>query len=164
MTAAVSPVSVLGRHFWYSARQMKSAILRWLVLALAVWAAATIVPGIHYDNWQSILIAALVLGVLNAFVKPVLRILSLPVIFLTLGFFLLVINALVLLLTAWLVRGFHVSGFWPAVGGSVVISIVSFFLGSPERRGGPIVVERVETVYATPGRRPPPGKGPIIDV
>jgi putative membrane protein len=142
---------------------MKSALVRWFVLALAVWAAAAIVPGIHYDNSQSLLIAALVLGVLNTFVKPALGILSLPFVVLTLGLFLLVINALVLLLTAWLVSGFHVAGFWSAVGGSLVISIVSFFLGSPERRDGAIVVTRVSTVSPIP-RRPPPGKGPIIDV
>lgn len=143
--------------------QMKPAILRWIVLALAVWVAATIVPGISYDNWQSLLIAALVLGILNAFVKPALKLLSLPFIVVTLGLFLLVVNALVLLLAAWLVSGFHVAGFWSAVGGSLVVSIVSFFLGSPDRRSAQIVVDRVETVSAIP-RSPPPGKGPVIDV
>lgn len=142
---------------------MKPAILRWLVLALAVWAAAGLVPGIDYANWQSLLIAALVLGILNAFVKPVLNFLSLPFIVVTLGLFLLVVNALVLLLAAWLVPGFHVAGFWSAVGGSLVISIVSFFVGKPERHGETIVINRVETVSAIP-RRPPPGKGPVIDV
>jgi putative membrane protein len=143
---------------------MKSAILRWIVLALAVWVAAAMVPGIHYDNWPSLLIAALVLSILNTFVKPALKILSLPFIFVTLGLFLLVINALVLMLTAWLVPGFYVSGFWSAAGGSLVISIVSFFLGSPDRRSEQIVVGRVETVSAIPRRPPPPGKGRIIDV
>lgn len=142
---------------------MKSVILRWFVLGLAVWAAAVVVPGINFDDWQSLLIAALVLGVLNAFVKPVLNVLSLPFIVVTLGLFLLVINALMLLLAAWLVPGFHVAGFWSAVGGSVVISLISFFLGSPDRRGGSLVVNRVHTVSASP-RRPPPGKGPIIDL
>jgi putative membrane protein len=142
---------------------MKASFLRWIVLALAVWAAAAIVPGIDYDDGQSLLIAALVLGVLNAFVKPALSILSLPFVVLTLGLFLVVVNAIVLLLTAWLVPGFHVNGFWPAAGGSLVISIVSFFLGSPELRDGTIVITRVKTVSPIP-RRPPPGKGPIIDV
>ncbi len=144
--------------------QMKSALIRWIALALAVWVAATIVPGISYDNGQSILIAALVLGILNAFVKPALSVLSLPFIVVTLGLFLLVVNALVLMLTAWLVSGFHVAGFWPAVGGSVVISIVSFFLGSSGRGSSSIVIDRVETVSAIPRRSPPPGKGPVIDV
>lgn len=148
---------------WYSAAEMKPALLRWLVLALAVWAAAALVPGIDYDDWQSLLIAALVLGILNAFVKPVLHVLSIPFIVVTLGLFLLVINALVLLLAAWLVLGFHVAGFWAAMGGSVVISIVSFLLGKPERHNRTMVIHRVETVSAIP-RRPPPGKGPIIDL
>lgn len=142
---------------------MKPAILRWLVLALVVWAAAGLVPGIDYDDWQSLLIAALVLGILSAFVKPVLKFLSLPFIVITLGLFLLVVNALVLLLAAWLVPGFHVAGFWSAVGGSLVISIVSFFVGKPERHSETIVINRGQTVSAIP-RRPPPGKGPVIDV
>lgn len=133
------------------------------MLALAVWVAAAIVPGIRYDDGQSLLIAALVLSVLNTFVKPALSILSLPFIVLTLGLFLLVTNAIMLMATAWLVPGFHVAGFWPAVGGSLVISIVSFFLGSTNRRGGKIVIGRVETGNQFV-RRPPLGKGNIIDV
>ncbi len=142
---------------------MKNALLRWFVLALAVWVAAVIVPGIHYDHGQSILIAALVLGILNTFMKPVLRILSLPFIFVTLGFFLLVINAILLLLTAWLVPGFHVAGFWAAVFGSLVISIVSMVLGNSGQHRN-IYVERTQTLYSTPRRAPPAGKGPVIDV
>lgn len=147
----------------YTRLQMQSAVFRWIVLALAVWVAAAIVPGIRYDDGPSVLIAALVLSILNTFVKPALSILSLPFILLTLGVFLLVINALVLMATAWLVPGFHVAGFWPAVGGSLVISVVSFFLGSTNRRDGKIVVGRVETGGQFQ-RRPPPGKGKIIDV
>ena len=141
---------------------MQRALIRWLVLAVAVWIAAAVVPGVDYDNGQSLLIAAMVLSILNVFVKPVLSVLSLPLIIVTLGLFMPVINALVLLLTAWLVPGFHVRGFWSAVGGSVVISLVGLFLGYPGRR------QRV--VYAPvdvddPDRRgPPPGRGPIIDV
>lgn len=142
---------------------MNSAFLRWIVLSLAVWAAAAIVPGIGYDDGQSLVIAALVLGVLNTFVKPALSVLSLPFVVVTLGLFLLVINAVVLMLAAWLVPGFHVGGFWSAVGGSLVISVVSFFLGSGERRDGSMIVSRSETVSAIP-RRPPPGKGRIIDL
>ena len=139
---------------------MKHVVVRWLILTLAVWVATYIVPGLGYENWKSLVIAALVLGVLNAFVKPILQMLAIPFIILTLGFFLLVINALLLRLTGWLVPGFHVAGFWPAVGGSLVISIVSFFLGysghrriEVRRHGGP-----------SSDARPPPGRGPIIDV
>ena len=139
---------------------MIAGILRWLILTLAVWVAAQIVPGIKYDDWNSLLIAALVLGVLNMFVRPLLSLLSLPLIVLTLGLFVPVINALVLLLAAWLVPGFHVSGFWAAVAGSIVISLVGLFVGFPGR-------QRRIVVRGPPPqsqRGPPPGKGPIIDV
>jgi len=141
---------------------MQRILLRWFVLTVAVWIAAVLVPGIGYDDWQSLLIAALVLGILNAFVKPVLQVLALPFIVLTFGLFLLVINAVLLRLTAWLVSGFAVSGLWPAIGGSLVISIVSMFLGYPRPRKQ-FVIDRTDTGFLNP-RRPPPGKGPIIDV
>jgi len=132
------------------------------VLTVAVWIAASIVRGIDYDNWRDLLIAALVLGILNTSVRPILRLISLPFIILSFGVFLLVINALVLKLTAWLVPGFHVAGFWPAVGGSVVISITSMFLGySGPRRN--IIVNGSPPPPSDPGAAPP-GKGPIIDV
>jgi len=138
-------------------------IFRGIILMTAVWIAAAIVDGISYDNWQSLLIATLVLGILNSVVKPVLQILSIPFIVLSLGFFLLVINAILLHMTAWLVPGFHVSGFWPAVWGSIVISIVSMFLGY-NRRQAPVVVDRPEPFSSSTRNGPPPGNGPIIDV
>ena len=142
---------------------MKQVLFRWAVLTVAVWIAAAIVPGISYADWRYLLAAALVLGVLNSFVKPFLQLLSLPFIIISFGFFLLVINALLLKLTAWLVEpGFHVSGFWPAVGGSLVISIISMFLGYSGRHKR-IIIDRTDT-YDSSRRGPPPGKGPIIDV
>jgi putative membrane protein len=140
---------------------MQRFLFNWLLLTVAVWIAAVVVPGIVYDDWFSLLVAALVLGILNASVKPVLQVLSLPFIVLTFGLFLLVINALLLRLTAWLVPGFRVPGFWPAVGGSLVISLVSMFLGYP--RPGRRSMERTDTMFSAP-RRPPPGKGRVIDV
>ena len=71
-------------------------LFRWFALTIAVWVATVIVPGLKYDSTQDLLIAALVLGILNAFVKPLLRLLSLPFIILTFGFFLLVLNAALL--------------------------------------------------------------------
>ena len=139
-------------------------VARWAILSIAVWIAAEVVPGIAYRDWQSLLIAALVLGVLNAFVKPLLQFVSLPLIVLTLSLFLLVVNAVLLRLTSWLVAGFHVDGFWPAVGGSVVISAVSMVFGY-DRKGG---YSRVDTLYVDrPGPRthgPPPGRGDVIDI
>ena len=139
---------------------MIRGLVRWLFLTVAVWVAAHVVPGIAYDDRSSLLIAALVLGVLNSFVKPVLSLLSLPLIVLTLGLFLPVINALMLALVAWLVPGFHVESFWSAVGGSIVISVVGLFVGYPGSRRRVVVATGPSPV----SRGPPPGKGPIIDV
>jgi putative membrane protein len=142
-------------------------LFRWLALTISVWVATRLVHGVHFDHTQDLLIAALVLGVLNAFVKPLLRLISLPFIILTFGFFLLVINALLLLLTDKLVQGFHVDGFWPAVWASLVVSLVSMFLGYSNRRQPRprIVFNRPPPPpAASPRQGPPPGKGPIIDV
>lgn len=138
---------------------MLAAMFRWFILTLAVWVSAHIIPGIHYDIWQNLLIAALVLGILNVFVKPLLTLISLPFIIVTLGLFLVLINALLLKLTAWLVPGFYVASFWSALGGGLVISIVSFFFGRPRP------YFRVRSFPPDIGPHdPPPGKGPIIDL
>jgi putative membrane protein len=113
---------------------MKSLFLRWLVLTLAVFLAASIVPGIHYTHWKDLLVAGLVLGILNTLLKPILTLLSLPFIILTLGLFLVVVNALTLSLTGWLVPGFDVQGFWPAILGSLIISLVNLFLGENKKK------------------------------
>jgi putative membrane protein len=143
-------------------------LFRWFVLTISVWAATGLVPGVECRNWQDLLIAALVLGVLNALVKPLLQLISMPFIILTLGLFLLVINALLLGLTARLVPGFQVSGFWPAVGGSLVISLVTLFLGTSEKPRRRVIFHQpprhAQSRRAPPRSGPPPGKGPIIDV
>ena len=135
---------------------------RWLIITVSVWVATYIVPGLSYDNWQSLLVAALVLGLLNAFLKPILVLFSLPVVILTMGLFLLIINAVLLLLTAHLVKGFHVADFWSALGASVIISVVSLILGQQGR----VVARRASAPppAAQPRKGPPPGNGPIIDV
>ena len=115
---------------------MLGTLVRWLILTLAVWVAAHLVPGITYDHWQNLLIAALVLGILNAFVKPILMLISLPLIFVTFGLFLVLINALLLMATSWLVPGLHVASFWSALGGSLVVSIVGLFFGYSRIRSG----------------------------
>ena len=108
---------------------MLGTLVRWLILTLAVWVSAHLIPGIGYDHWQNLLVAALVLGILNAFVKPILMLFSLPLIIFTFGFFLVLINALLLKATAWLVPGLHVDSFLSALGGGLVVSIVSLFFG-----------------------------------
>src|SRR3954447_15931983 len=99
---------------------------RTFITAFALWAATQLVPGIEVRGLLSLLLAALVFGLVNAVVRPVLVLLSLPVTLLTLGLFLLVVNAAMLGLTAWLLPGFVVDGFWPAFWGAIVVSVMSW--------------------------------------
>ena len=106
-------------------------LLRWVVSAAAVWAAVRLVPGIHIEEGLGPLFAvALILGGVNAIVRPILRALACGLIFLTLGLFLLVINAAMLLLASAIAAmvgiDFVVDGFWPALFGALVISLVSY--------------------------------------
>ena len=108
-------------------------LLRLLINAAALWIAIQLVDGIdHRGSMWSLLFVALVFGVLNASVKPLLKLLTLPVLILTLGLFIFVINALMLLLTGWvsglLGLGFHVDGFWDAFFGGLIVTIVSLLL------------------------------------
>jgi putative membrane protein len=108
-------------------------ILRWLISAAAVWAAAYAVPGIRVEGgFTDYLVVALVIGLVNALVRPIVSWLACGLIVLTLGLFLLVINAVLLLLAAWIAQqagaAFFVDGFMPALYGSIVISVVSFVL------------------------------------
>lgn len=111
-------------------------ILRWLITAVALVAAAWLVPGIEISDdsgWVAVLIMAAVFGLVNAFIRPLLTLLSCPLVLLTLGLFLLVINAFVLSMSAWIANnwfnaGFEVNGFFPALFGSIVVSVVAFLL------------------------------------
>lgn len=108
-------------------------LLRLLINAAALWVAIQLVDGIEYrGSWWSLLLVALVFGILNASIRPLLKLLSLPVIILTLGLFIFVINALMLLLTGWVSGlfnlGFYVQGFWDAFFGGLIVSIVSLLL------------------------------------
>ena len=108
-------------------------LLRLLINAAALWVAIQVVDGIeHRGSWWSLLFVALVFGVLNASIRPLLKLLSLPIIILTLGLFIFVVNALMLRLTGWvsglLDLGFYVEGFWDAFWGGLIVSIVSFLL------------------------------------
>lgn len=103
-------------------------LIHWLVSALAVWIVAQIVPGIHVSGVTAALIAALVIGLINATLGLLLKIITFPLTILTLGLFWFVINALMLKLAAALVNGFEVRGFVPALIGSILISVVSSIL------------------------------------
>ena len=100
-------------------------LLRWILNTLALLLVANVVPNFSYSSWVSLAIAAAVLGLLNAIVRPILWFLTLPLTVLTLGLFLLVLNAIMLELTAWLVPGFDIDGFGWAIVGALVLSVVS---------------------------------------
>ena len=109
---------------------VRAAVIRVLITGIAVFLAVMIVPGLEVDSLRAGVAAVLVLTFLNLLVRPILFVLTLPLIVLSLGLFLIVVNALLLELTAYLVRGFSVTGFWPAVGGAVVISLVTMILNA----------------------------------
>jgi putative membrane protein len=106
---------------------MAGFILRGLVAALGLWAATAIFKGgIVIDTPWTLVFAGLLLGIVNAIVRPFALLLSLPALIFTLGLFLLVVNAAMLGLVALLLPGFHIAGFWTAVGGAIIVSIVSW--------------------------------------
>ena len=130
-------------------------LARWLVLALGVLIATRIVPGIRCDGGSTLLVVVVLLSFCNAVLRPLLLLFTLPFIVVTMGLGVVVINALLFLLVGKLVEGFHVTGFWPAVGGSLVVSVTNLLVSLFLR-----------------GRRPPPGPprrreqrgGDVIDI
>jgi putative membrane protein len=108
---------------------MVGFLIRTAVTAVALWVAVAIVPGLSAQDTGTLVLAAIVLGIVNAIVRPVAVILSIPLTIITLGLFLLVVNAAMLALVAWLVPAFTVAGFWSALFGSIVVSIVSAVIG-----------------------------------
>lgn len=104
---------------------MRGFALRVIVTGIAVLVAAQVIPGVTIDSFAAGVVGVLVLAILNAVVRPLLYVLSAPFIVVTLGLFMIAINAFLLNLASVLVKGFHVDGFWSAVGGAVLISLVS---------------------------------------
>lgn len=111
-------------------------LLNWLVATLAIIITAYLVPGVALSGLWPALIAALVLGLVNAVLRPILIILTLPINIFTLGLFTLVINALLIMLTSSLVPGFHVNGFWWALVFGIVLFFVNMALSGLKRTGG----------------------------
>jgi putative membrane protein len=109
---------------------MKGLFLRWLILTVAIIVTSYLLDGIRISGFSSALFAAAILGILNAFFRPILLILTLPINILTLGIFTFVINAIMLMMVSGVISGFAVSGFWSAVFGSLLISLVSSILTS----------------------------------
>jgi len=109
---------------------MRHFVFRWAITTVAVMVAAGIIGGIRYDSIGSLLGAALLLGILNAFLRPLLLLLTAPLIILTLGIFIFVVNAVMLLIVNQFVHGFHVDSFGSAFWGAILISIVSWLLSA----------------------------------
>lgn len=105
-------------------------LLRWVVNAGALLLLASYLPGITVSGWYAALITALVLGLVNALIKPFLVILTLPINIITLGLFTLVINAILFWFVASFIEGFAVAGFWPAFWGALIMSLVSWLVSS----------------------------------
>jgi putative membrane protein len=137
----------------YSRNSLFNLLLRWAVLALGVALAARLISGISYDNGVTLLIVAILLGFCNAVLRPVLLLFTLPFIILSLGFGVLIVNALLFYFVGKIVDGFTVTSFWSALGGSIIVSVTSMVmnsvLGSPRRR----------TVAP-----PPPKRDDVIDI
>jgi len=109
---------------------MVGFLLRAAITALGLWVASELLSGLSFDSTTKLIVAAIVLGVVNAFVRPLAFILTLPITIVTLGLFLLVLNAAMVGLVAWLVPGFQVAGFWTAVGTALIVSLVSWAASS----------------------------------
>ena len=124
---------------------MKGIILRTLITVLGLFLASGLIPGVTITGTSSFIFAAIVLGLVNAFIRPVALLLTLPITLVTLGLFLFVVNAAMFGLVAWMLDGFYVAGFWSAVFGSIVVSITatisSWYIG-PDGRLEVYVIRR----------------------
>ncbi len=109
-------------------------LLRWIAFALVIMFTAWIIPGISVENFWAALIVAVVLGIINAFIKPALQLVTLPINVLTLGIFGLILNALLLMFAGWVSPGFEVDGFLSAFFGSIVISLLSLGINMIDKR------------------------------
>jgi putative membrane protein len=123
---------------------MKGFFFRLLITAFGLWAAAAIVPGVVITGWQALVVSALLLGIVNAVIRPVILILTLPLTVLTLGFFILVVNGISLGIVAWLVPGFQLAGPISATVGACVVGLTSWFASTFV--GGSGRIERIRKV------------------
>lgn len=141
---------------------------RWIITTFAVLVVAWIMPGVNYDTAIDLLAASLLLGILNAFLKPILTLIALPVVVLLLGVPILFINAAVFAFVGWIIPGFHVESFWAAFWAGVLVSIISIgvnlFLGGGQSRLELRWQKRGGNRPRPPGSGPGDGNGPVIDV
>jgi putative membrane protein len=119
---------------------MVGFLLRAALTALGLWVASEILPGLQFESPAKLITAAILLGIVNAFVRPLAFILTLPLTVLSLGLFLLVLNAAMVGLVAWIIPGFEISGFWTAVGAALIVSLVSWAASSAIGSNGKVEV------------------------
>lgn len=112
-------------------------LVHWAITGISLWVASHLFKGLKFESTSALIVSALLLGLANAIVRPLLIFLTLPLTLLTFGLFLLVINALMVMLVAALVKGFKVSGFWTALFASIFISLLSIVIGSFVTGGDP---------------------------
>ena len=129
---------------------MKGFFLRLLITALGLWVADQLLSGIAITGTGSLIVSALLLGIVNAVIRPVILILTLPLTIITLGFFVLIVNGISLAIAAWLVPGFYIGGLWSATLGAIIVGLTSWvasaFIGGSGR------IERMQRIE-TSGRR-----------
>src|SRR2546429_4401537 len=106
---------------------MKGFLFRLVITGLGLWRGEPIAPGVHLEGWVNLVVAALLLGIVNAVIRPIILILPLPLTVLTLGLFILVVNGISVALVAWLMPGFSLSGLWAAILTSIVVGLTSWF-------------------------------------
>jgi putative membrane protein len=141
--------------------QVKKFLQSWLINTLAVLVAVYLVKGIQYEQWLDLLVASLLLGILNAALRPVLLFLALPLLIITLGLFTLFINALLLYFIGYVLRPhFAVDSLWSAFWGALIISLVSLVLNSLTGTGN----SRIRVQRHRPPKDHGGGNGPVIDV
>ncbi len=129
---------------------MKGFLVRLLITALGLWVADQLLPGITIASTGALIVSALVLGLVNAVIRPIIFFLTLPLTIVTLGFFILIVNGISLGLVAWLVQGFHVAGLVSATLGAILVSLTSW--AASAFVGGSGKIERMKRVEVT-GRR-----------
>jgi putative membrane protein len=126
---------------------MKGFLIRLLITALGLWVADQLLAGITITGTSALIVSALLLGIVNAVIRPVILILTLPLTVLTLGFFVLIVNGISLAIAAWLVPGFHIAGLWSATLGAIIVGLTSWaasaFIGGSGR------IERMKRIETT---------------
>ena len=136
-------------------------LFKWLINIIALFLVINMVAGVSVDSWESIIVAALVLGLLNAFLKPALIMLTLPFNILTLGVLTLFINGSLFYLAAKFVKGFHIVSFWNAFWASIIFSVISFFLNVLLT---PSISIKTGSFYRMPPKSQPKDYDDVIDV